>query len=61
MRHIIAVMLVNDLLTFPSTHGRAAERLRVPMILSNPEFSSNPFETIRKHAQNTLLKHEVPK
>ncbi|KIP12463.1 hypothetical protein PHLGIDRAFT_113553 [Phlebiopsis gigantea 11061_1 CR5-6] len=39
----------------------AAERLRVPMILSSPEFSSNPFETIRKHAQNTLVKHEVPK
>lgn len=28
------------------------------MILSNPAFASNPFETIRTHAQNTLLKHE---
>ncbi|KIK71165.1 hypothetical protein GYMLUDRAFT_319187 [Collybiopsis luxurians FD-317 M1] len=36
------------------------ERLRHPLILSNPKFSSNPFETIRQHAENTLLKHEVP-
>jgi len=35
-------------------------RLRVPMILANPEFASNPFQTIRIHAQNTLLKHEHP-
>ncbi|KAF9068109.1 ribosome biogenesis protein SLX9-domain-containing protein [Rhodocollybia butyracea] len=32
------------------------ERLRHPHILSNPQFSSNPFETIRTHAQNTLVK-----
>ncbi|KAJ7361623.1 ribosome biogenesis protein SLX9-domain-containing protein [Mycena albidolilacea] len=31
------------------------EKLRHPLILANPEFSSNPFETIRIHAQNTLL------
>ncbi|CAL1695363.1 unnamed protein product [Somion occarium] len=36
------------------------ERLRIPMILSNPEFASNPFQTIRTHAQNTLLKHQTP-
>jgi len=36
------------------------ERLRHPMILSNPEYSSNPFQTIRTHAQNTLLMHEPP-
>ncbi|KAF5390313.1 hypothetical protein D9757_002813 [Collybiopsis confluens] len=36
------------------------ERLRHPLILSNPRFSSNPFEAIRKHAQNTLIKHEAP-
>ena len=39
----------------------AAERRRIPMILANSEFSSNPFQTIRKHAQNTLVKHQVPK
>ncbi|KAJ3719782.1 ribosome biogenesis protein SLX9-domain-containing protein [Lentinula raphanica] len=33
------------------------ERLRHPLILSNPQFASNPFETIRTHAQNTLVKH----
>ncbi|KAL6310062.1 ribosome biogenesis protein SLX9-domain-containing protein [Sparassis latifolia] len=36
------------------------ERLRIPMILSTPEFASNPFQTIRIHAQNTLLKHQPP-
>ncbi|TFK97042.1 ribosome biogenesis protein SLX9-domain-containing protein [Pterulicium gracile] len=34
------------------------ERLRHPRILSNPAYSSNPFETIRTHAQNTLVKHQ---
>jgi hypothetical protein len=36
------------------------ERLRAPMILANPDYASNPFQTIRTHAQNTLLKHEHP-
>ncbi|KAI0814856.1 ribosome biogenesis protein SLX9-domain-containing protein [Irpex lacteus] len=36
-----------------------AERMRIPLILSNPEFSANPFKTIRTHAQNTLVKHEI--
>jgi len=36
------------------------ERLRAPMILANPLYASNPFQTIRTHAQNTLLKHEHP-
>ncbi|KAJ7786436.1 ribosome biogenesis protein SLX9-domain-containing protein [Mycena metata] len=31
------------------------EKLRHPLILANAEFSSNPFQTIRTHAQNTLL------
>ncbi|ETW87335.1 hypothetical protein HETIRDRAFT_243058, partial [Heterobasidion irregulare TC 32-1] len=31
-----------------------AERLRQPLILSNPDFAANPFETIRTHARNTL-------
>jgi len=35
------------------------ERLRVPMILSNPEFASNPFQTLRTHAENTLVKHHT--
>ncbi|KZT30505.1 hypothetical protein NEOLEDRAFT_1082524 [Neolentinus lepideus HHB14362 ss-1] len=32
------------------------EQIRHPLILSNPDYISNPFETIRKHAQNTLVK-----
>lgn len=39
---------------------REMERLRHPLILSNPQFSSNPFQTIRTHAQNTLAKHVPP-
>jgi len=34
------------------------ERLRAPMILANPDYASNPFQTIRTHAQNTLVKHD---
>jgi len=33
------------------------EKLRQPLILSTPEFAANPFQTIRTHAQNTLVKH----
>ncbi|KDQ19943.1 hypothetical protein BOTBODRAFT_169983 [Botryobasidium botryosum FD-172 SS1] len=36
------------------------ERIRQPLIRTNATFSSNPFETIRLHAQNTLIKHERP-
>ncbi|EFI28636.1 hypothetical protein CC1G_13662 [Coprinopsis cinerea okayama7 len=36
------------------------ERLRQPLILTNPSFSSNPFSTVRLHAQNTLLKKQPP-
>uniref|UniRef100_A0A0W0G2K9 Ribosome biogenesis protein SLX9 n=1 Tax=Moniliophthora roreri TaxID=221103 RepID=A0A0W0G2K9_MONRR len=39
---------------------RQAERLRHPLILQNPQFSTNPFQTIRTHAQNTLVKHAPP-
>ncbi|KAK7694876.1 hypothetical protein QCA50_002064 [Cerrena zonata] len=35
------------------------ERMRVPLILATPEFASNPFQTIRTHAQNTLVKHQA--
>ncbi|KAJ3737097.1 hypothetical protein DFJ43DRAFT_400615 [Lentinula guzmanii] len=49
----VTVMLV-DMLT---AVDRKIERLRHPFILSNPQFASNPFETIRTHAQNTLVKH----
>lgn len=35
------------------------EQIRQPLILSNPEFSSNPFQTLRIHAQNTLSKHHI--
>jgi ribosome biogenesis protein SLX9 len=41
----------------PSSLFSQMEQLRHPLILSNPEFASNPFQTIRTHAQNTLLKH----
>ncbi|XP_006454427.1 hypothetical protein AGABI2DRAFT_61007, partial [Agaricus bisporus var. bisporus H97] len=36
------------------------ERFRQPLIRSNPEFANNPFQTIRTHAQNTLIKHRTP-
>ncbi|KAI0639733.1 ribosome biogenesis protein SLX9-domain-containing protein [Trametes polyzona] len=36
------------------------ERTRIPLILATPEFAANPFQTIRTHAQNTLVKHEPP-
>ncbi|KAG7099322.1 hypothetical protein E1B28_001180 [Marasmius oreades] len=36
------------------------ERMRHPLILSNSHFSSNPFQTIRTHAENTLVKHSPP-
>jgi hypothetical protein len=39
---------------------RKMERLRHPLILSNPSYSANPFATIRTHASNTLVKHQVP-
>ncbi|TDL28377.1 hypothetical protein BD410DRAFT_759554 [Rickenella mellea] len=34
------------------------EKLRHPLILTTPEFAANPFQTIRTHAQNTLIKHD---
>jgi len=34
------------------------ERLRHPLILANPDFTLNPFQTIRTHAQNTLITHK---
>jgi len=36
------------------------ERLRQSFILTNPDFSASPFQTIRTHAKNTLLKHLPP-
>ncbi|TFK30548.1 hypothetical protein FA15DRAFT_662524 [Coprinopsis marcescibilis] len=36
------------------------ERLRQPLILTNPTFSTNPFSTVRLHAQNSLVKREAP-
>ncbi|KAF8078507.1 ribosome biogenesis protein SLX9-domain-containing protein [Lyophyllum atratum] len=36
------------------------EQVRHPLILSNPDFAANPFQTIRTHAQNTLVKRQVP-
>lgn len=37
-----------------------AERFRQPLIRSNPDFTANPFETIRTHARNTLVPHRPP-
>ncbi|KAL1665520.1 ribosome biogenesis protein SLX9-domain-containing protein [Schizophyllum commune] len=37
-----------------------AEKMRHPLILSNPSFAANPFKTIRTHAENTLEKHQAP-
>ncbi|KAF9452666.1 hypothetical protein P691DRAFT_660368, partial [Macrolepiota fuliginosa MF-IS2] len=36
------------------------EQFRQPLIRSTPEFTKNPFQTIRTHAQNTLVKHQQP-
>jgi len=36
------------------------ERIRQPLIRNNTTFSANPFETIRLHAQNTLIMHQKP-
>ena len=54
----VRVLLPN----YKCTHSLSSqmERLRHPMILSNPEFSLNPFQTIRTHAQNTLIKRNNP-
>lgn len=38
---------------------RELERLRHPLILANPDFTSNPFQTIRTHAQNTLISRDL--
>ncbi|KAF8547126.1 hypothetical protein OG21DRAFT_1425404, partial [Imleria badia] len=38
-------------------HALELERLRHPLILTNPQYAANPFQTIRTHAQNTLEKH----
>ncbi|KAG5654798.1 hypothetical protein H0H81_003806 [Sphagnurus paluster] len=35
------------------------EQVRHPLILANPDFAANPFQTIRTHAQNTLIKREI--
>ncbi|KAH9064267.1 ribosome biogenesis protein SLX9-domain-containing protein [Lactarius vividus] len=34
-----------------------AERFRQPLIRADPAFATNPFGTIRTHAQNTLVTH----
>ncbi|KAG6879722.1 hypothetical protein C0992_012325 [Termitomyces sp. T32_za158] len=40
-------------------HALQLERVRHPLILANPDFASSPFQTIRIHAQNTLVKREL--
>ncbi|CAE6354288.1 unnamed protein product [Rhizoctonia solani] len=34
------------------------ERLRQPAIMTNSDYRQNPFDAIRRHAQNSLLSHE---
>jgi len=41
-------------------HALELERLRHPLILTNPQYTANPFQTIRTHAQNTLEKRILP-
>ncbi|CAE6526079.1 unnamed protein product [Rhizoctonia solani] len=36
------------------------ERLRQSTIMTSSDYQKNPFNAIRKHAQNTLLSHENP-
>ncbi|KIJ45290.1 hypothetical protein M422DRAFT_251469 [Sphaerobolus stellatus SS14] len=36
----------------------AAEQLRHKLIMQDSNFVVNPFQTIRTHAQNTLIKHQ---
>lgn len=36
----------------------ATERMRHPLILSNPAFSAEPFKALRTHLQNTLITHD---
>ena len=38
---------------------RKVEKLRQPLLISTPEFKQNPFQAIRTHAENTLVKHEA--
>ncbi|KAI0257601.1 ribosome biogenesis protein SLX9-domain-containing protein [Lactifluus subvellereus] len=35
------------------------ERFRQPLILANPQFAANPFETLRTHARNTLVPQQL--
>ena len=39
---------------------RELEKNRHPLILSDPNFVSDPFHAIRTHAQNTLVKRQIP-
>ncbi|KAF9787087.1 ribosome biogenesis protein SLX9-domain-containing protein [Thelephora terrestris] len=36
------------------------ERMRHSMVIANSHFKANPFQVIRTHAQNTLVKHATP-
>lgn len=40
--------------------SREMERLRHPLVLTNPQYAANPFQTIRTHVQNTLEKRKPP-
>lgn len=39
---------------------RKLERMRHSMVIANSDFKANPFDVIRTHAQNTLVKHTTP-
>jgi len=36
------------------------EQMWYPLILADQDFAANPFQAIRMHAENTLLKHIPP-
>jgi ribosome biogenesis protein SLX9 len=43
-----------------SPYARKLERMRHSMVIANSHFKANPFQVIRTHAQNTLVKHATP-
>ncbi|KAH0838398.1 hypothetical protein J3R83DRAFT_6705 [Lanmaoa asiatica] len=59
-KHVLCV-LNGDVSSWPKFNpSREMEQLRHPLILTNPQYAANPFQTIRTHAQNTLEKRIPP-
>lgn len=56
-RKRVLCVLNSDVLSWPKFNpSREMERLRHPLILTDPHYAAHPFQTIRTHAQNTLEK-----